>query len=108
MPPTANKLFINIGRGRACSREYEKWKASVAAYALITPRFTLQGEVEAVYLMGKPSKRRMDLANREKGTSDALTAWGILKDDSQIVDMRLAWSDEVKPGYVRVMLRERD
>lgn len=64
------------------------------------------GEVRATYRYGRPSKRRMDVCNREKGVSDILTAWGILQDDSQLVDVRLLWDAAVRPGHVRVELEE--
>lgn len=69
-------------------------------------RFELLGEVRAIYAMGKPSNRRMDLANREKAISDVLVKWGILSDDSQICDLRLYWADDVPAGMVRVTLEE--
>jgi Holliday junction resolvase RusA-like endonuclease len=106
MPPSANVIWRYV-QGRAIkSAAYRQWIASVASYALVKTRFELAGEVRAVYQYGRPSKRRMDVCNREKGVSDVLQAWGILRDDSQIVDIRLAWSDDVPPGMVRVTLEE--
>lgn len=44
----------------------------------------------------------------EKATSDTMTRWGVLEDDSQIVDIRLRWGrpEEVKAGECRVELME--
>jgi Holliday junction resolvase RusA-like endonuclease len=78
----------------------------VDAYALLTMRFQLVGDVRAIYAYGKPDNRRRDVANLEKGVSDTLQRWGILKDDSQIADLRLYWSDDVEKGMVRVELEE--
>lgn len=79
----------------------------VDAYALLKPRLTLQGDVVAVYALGRPSKRRMDAANREKGISDTLQRWGVILDDCQITDIRLYWAEDVEPGMVRVTLCTR-
>lgn len=106
LPPTANNLFINVRGGRVKSPGYREWVKAVGPYALLKPRFELQGDVVAVYAYGKPSNRRMDVCNREKGVSDILQAWGILKDDSQLVDVRLLWSADVPAGMVRVHLEE--
>lgn len=79
----------------------------MAPYALLKQRFTLSGEVRATYALGNErTARRRDLANYEKATSDLLVKWGILSDDSQIVDIRLHWADDVEPGMVRVVLEE--
>lgn len=68
----------------------------------------LQGDVIAVYTFGRPDRRRRDVANLEKAPSDTLTRWGVLDDDSQIIDIRLRWGrpDEIKPGECRAELTE--
>lgn len=88
------------------SKEYRDWMRSVDAYAPVKTRFEMSGDVRAVYDFGKPSQRRMDICNREKGVSDTLQRWGIMKDDCQLVDVRLRWADDVAPGMVRVSLGE--
>lgn len=88
------------------SKEYVAWEKLAGSYMLLKPRLELQGDVVAVYRYGKPSNRKMDVANREKGVSDLLVKHGVLKDDSQIVDIRLYWSKEVEPGMVRVHLSQ--
>jgi crossover junction endodeoxyribonuclease RusA len=69
----------------------------------------LNGDVVAVYTFGRPDKRRRDVANLEKAASDTMTRWGVLEDDSQIVDIRLRWGgpDEVRPGGCLLRLEER-
>ncbi len=51
----------------------------------------MNGEVIAVYTFGRPDNRRRGVANLEKAASDTLTRWGVLENDSQIVDIRLPW-----------------
>ena len=101
-----NQLYRAVAGRTLKSREYRAWERLVDSYAILVPRTRLQGNVRAVYAMGRPSARRMDVANREKGISDALQRWGVLEDDSQLVDVRLLWSADVEPGMVRVELEE--
>ncbi|WP_206105886.1 RusA family crossover junction endodeoxyribonuclease [Rhizobium laguerreae] len=67
----------------------------------------LKGDVVAIYTFGRPDNRRRDVANLEKAIGDTLTRWGVLKDDCQIIDIRLLWG-EVLPGSAKVELREAD
>lgn len=89
------------------SKEYKAWEKLADQYGLTKPRLKLFGEVCATYYCGRPSNRRMDVANREKGISDTLVRWGVLDDDCQITDIRLLWSDDVEKGFVRVVLEEK-
>ena len=107
-PPSVNNLFLNVSRGgRVKTAKYRAWEKQADA-AMPSGIVRLQGEVLAVYTLGRPDKRRRDVANCEKAISDTLTRWGVLEDDSQIVDIRLRWGsgDEVKPGECRVSLSE--
>lgn len=108
MPPPLSALTVNWkGAGRTKSKAYKEWLKAVEAFR--TPFETLSGDVRVSYTFCRTSKRRMDVANREKGTSDLLVHWKVIEDDCQIVDMRLRWAgpgDDVLPGYVRVELEE--
>lgn len=107
LPPSVNHVWKQ-GKGRTYKApEYAKWERLADQYGLLKPRSQLTGDVVAVYACGKPSKRRMDVANREKGISDTLQRWGIIQDDSQITDIRLYWADDVEPGMVRVTLQSK-
>jgi crossover junction endodeoxyribonuclease RusA len=67
-----------------------------------------RGDVIAVYIYGRPDRRRRDPSNLEKAIGDTLTRRGALEDDSQIVNIRLRWAapSEIKPGECRVELSE--
>ncbi len=48
--------------------------------------------------------RRRDLGTLEKAAPDILMSQGVITDDSQIVDLRLAWSDEITvPAQILIM-----
>lgn len=103
LPPSVNNLYLNARHGgRIKAPAYRAWEKLADGYALAVRRECLQGDLRAVYNMGKPSGRRMDLANREKATTDALVRWGIMTDDCQLVELTMRWSDEVEKGFVRV------
>ncbi len=103
-----NSIWRNFGGKRTIkSKAYRDWEKAVDA---VKPSgiVKLQGNVIAVYTYGRPDRRRRDVANLEKAPSDTLTRWGVLDDDSQIVDIRLRWGapDEILAGFVRVDIRE--
>ncbi|TBG37131.1 RusA family crossover junction endodeoxyribonuclease [Rhizobium leguminosarum] len=105
-PPSVNNLFLNVTRGgRVKTAKYRSWEKEADA---MKPEdiVSLQGDVVAVYVLGRPDKRRRDCENCSKAISDTLTRWGVFSDDSQIVDIRLRWgaADEIKPGQCRVDL----
>jgi len=102
MPPPLSACFNNNRRrGRVKTKRYSEWIRNVmAASRRYEP---LDCEVAAIYLYRRPDRRRRDLGNLEKATSDILVALGVLVDDSQIVDLRLAWSDRIeKPVQIIV------
>lgn len=107
-PPSVNNLFLNVARGgRVKTAKYRAWEKEADA-GKPAGIVRLNGEVVAHYVLGRPDKRRRDVANCEKAVSDTLTRWGVLEDDCQITDIRLRWGrpDEIKPGECRVELVE--
>jgi crossover junction endodeoxyribonuclease RusA len=107
-PPSVNNLFLNVARGgRVKTAKYRAWEKEADA-VMPSGIVRLNGEVIALYTLGRPDRRRRDVANCEKAISDTLTRWGVLQDDCQICDVRLRWgrADEIKPGQCRVLLSE--
>lgn len=107
-PPSVNNLFMNVSRGgRIKTAKYRAWEKQADA-AIPSGIVKLQGDVIAVYVLGRPDRRRRDIANTEKAVGDTLVRWGVLEDDCQIVDIRLRWgrTDEIRPGECRVELVE--
>ncbi len=81
-PPSTNNLFVNIpGRGRAPSREYEKWKAD-AAWLLKSQRLG-KFEPRAIVFIDIDEKRKGDADNRSKAVLDLLVEHGVLAGDSK-------------------------
>jgi len=101
IPPSVNHLYANIARGRAKTRKYLDWitEAAIELNQQHVPEITPPYKVE--YAVGRPDKRKRDVANMEKALSDLLVTQGVLTDDSKINDNRQRWDDTVEPGFVR-------
>lgn len=98
LPPTTNNLFVNNPRtrGRFPSKAYKAWQGE-ADRALMTqqPLPSFAGPVAVVMSIGRPDKRRRDLANYEKAATDQIVKAGVLTDDSLIEKITLQWSADV-------------
>ena len=99
LPPSANNLFPTDKHGhkkRYPSDEYEAWKAE-AMVALLeqAPVPTIRGEINVIYTFGRPSKRKMDVFNREKAVSDFLKTQKVIEDDSLIQRGTVQWGDVI-------------
>ncbi len=102
MPPSVNALYRNVtGRGRAKTRRYLDWitEASISLNQQHVPEIAPPYSID--YAVGRPDKRKRDVANLEKALSDLLVSQGVLVDDSQINDNRQRWADDVEAGMVR-------
>lgn len=91
--PSLNSLYPGKAK-RHKSKAYEAW-IKEAGQILLTqkPWHFFDEPVQVTYRVGKPSKRNMDLCNREKALSDLLVGHGILKDDSLIHRLVMEWAE---------------
>lgn len=97
MPPPLSACFKNVARnGRAKTDRYKDWEVAAGVALVKAGAFrgmeTVTGDVRVHYEFGRPDQRRRDLGNLEKPVSDFLVKHGFLKDDSQIVDLRMTWA----------------
>lgn len=67
-----------------------------------TPRLAI------FYSLYPPDKRKRDLGNYEKQTTDALMAAGVFEDDSQIDFIWMVRKEVVKGGMIKVVIVEND
>jgi Holliday junction resolvase RusA-like endonuclease len=83
MPPSVNKLYKNIGRGRAKTKEYDKWlKDRLWELSHIAKSHHIKGSVKLHYDFLLGTSFRGDVCNRIKATEDALVKAGIIEDDN--------------------------
>ena len=96
MPPTTNNLFAGNGKRRFRTEAYEAW--IIEAGFLLNrqnPR-TVNGKVNLLIEVEEPkTARRMDVANREKATTDLLVSHGVIEGDDQrfVREITLRWAD---------------
>lgn len=88
IPPTTNHLYLNVkGKGRVKTKAYRVWQEQAGwlnSKAKWQP-FTGLVAIEITV----PTDRRRDLDNYLKALCDLLQYMGILKNDSQIEDLRI-------------------
>ena len=102
MPPSANSIWRSTAGRVYRSAQYVAWHKR--ALALMLGLIPMAPRYKVLYEFGRPSRRKMDLGNREKALSDALQAAGVITDDSLIVDLQLRWAEDVPGGEVRVSI----
>ena len=103
MPPSVNDIWSWGGGSVNRSRRYKDWIAE-ADFAFLQqkrgqPRFSDDVRVEIA--LG-PRRKGRDLDNTMKPLLDRLEAWGIVANDSQVVEIRARWDDAVDGAEIVV------
>lgn len=104
-PPSANRYWRSIGRGRVLvSEEGRRFRSLVAAEWLAHPERhpPLEGRVGVRLAIYVPDNRRRDVDNVLKPTLDALTHAGVWVDDSQVDDLHIRRGHLVEGGALVV------
>jgi len=103
-PPSANSLFRNVpGVGRVRTARYKTW-AQAAGWALKLDGNksrtweTINGPVALTIICGA----RGDLDNKIKALADLLVSSAVIKDDDQVVDIRITRGGSAKEAIVTV------
>lgn len=105
MPPSVNALWANNGKRRWRTQRYDSWIMEAGAEIMRQRPKKIAGPVTLLYEVEEPkTDRKMDLANREKATTDLLVSHRIIQaDDNSIVrEIRLKWSPDVEGVRVTV------
>ena len=95
LPPSANSIWRAVNGRVLKSRDYRAW---MQATALVLRSQARGGRIEGPYAMHvqlvAPDRRRRDLDNRLKALSDAITAAGLVDDDSFCRRIEAEWVPE--------------
>ena len=98
LPPPLSACYTNVrGRGRVKTNRYKKWQAESASVVLHAQHQRIRvfnGPVHVDIEITQPDKRRRDLDNMLKALLDLLVELFVLKDDSQIEKLCIAWRTE--------------
>jgi crossover junction endodeoxyribonuclease RusA len=107
-PPTLNHMYGFKGWQRYIKPAGRQFRAEVCRMVNEQGCEPMTGRLAVVVELFPDSRRRMDVMNREKALSDALTHAGLWTDDSQIDDFRIVRREIVKGGAVRVLVEEME
>lgn len=108
-PPSANKHWRSIGRGRVLlSEDGRRFRSLVAAAWLASPSFRppLMRRVEVTLWLSPPDRRRRDIDNCVKPTLDALGHAGLFGDDEQVDVLVVRRGHVVRGGRCVVSVAE--
>lgn len=105
-PPSANRLWRNVGPKTLKSAEYRAWLTEAGWTVKAQRPVNVPGPYLLTLIADRPDNRRRDLGNLLKATEDLLVACGVVDDDHLAKSIRMSWSDlpPAKPGGIRVTL----
>lgn len=107
-PPTVNTYWRHCRGMHFISAAGKAFRANVVAEVLHTlgrdRRLPLEGPLSIQIELRRPDKRCRDLDNTLKALLDGLGHAGIYRDDSQIVQINVAWG-ESQPPYGATLVR---
>jgi crossover junction endodeoxyribonuclease RusA len=103
-PPSVNHYWRNFRGRTVISTKGRQYRTAVAEQVLVqrgAQHYTapLKVEIEA----WRPDRRKRDLDNLLKAVLDSLAHAGVFEDDSQIVDLRIYWSEHIG-GMLKVKI----
>mgnify|MGYP003111808665 FL=1 len=95
-PPSVNRLWRISGKRMHKSKVYVDWLADChhSLRGIYRPNIDYAFNIEII--VGRPSKRRMDIDNRAKAVMDALQELRIIADDCLANRVTMMWSLEIE------------
>ena len=104
-PPTVNTYWRMFKNRMIISERGRKYRVDVLE-AVLKQRAVkhLEKDLKINIVVTRPDNRRRDLDNLTKALLDGLTHAGLWEDDSQIVDMHIAWSKKDGNECAEVMV----
>jgi len=94
-PPSVNHYYRNGRNGsKFVAEKGKEHRSKVWAICRKEVKDPTRKKLAVTFICHKPDNRKRDLDNLLKCLQDSLTKGGMWHDDSQIVDLRILWSDE--------------
>lgn len=90
-PPSANRIWRNVGGKTLKSAEYRAWKEAQEWAVRAQREPTVLGPYAAHIMVNRPDNRRRDIDNLLKPISDVLVAAGIVEDDCLCQKVTVEW-----------------
>lgn len=91
-PPTANNLFMNVGKRRIRTKAYDAWIAEASYWIHIQNAPVVGGPYTLAIIAHRPDRRARDIDNLIKPISDVLTKTSVISDDSRAEKVSAEWS----------------
>ena len=92
-PPSVNRLWRISGKRMYRSKKYTEWIAEVTLALELEQRPEIDYPFNIEIIVGRPSKRRMDIDNRAKAVMDVLQHCKVITDDCLANRVTMMWSD---------------
>lgn len=102
IPPSVNSLWRISGRRMYRSKKYMEWIADCTAHIKYIKQPMIDYPFDIEIVVGRPSKRRMDIDNRAKAVMDILEHLSIFKDDCLANKITMQWSNQIKHCEVKI------
>lgn len=105
-PPSVNHYWRQFNGRMIISKEGRNYRQAVSDQIMLQKKVAhFEGKLMVVIEAFRPDNRRRDLDNLLKSTLDGLAHAGVYEDDSQIVDLRIYWADQIG-GMLKVKVEE--
>lgn len=105
-PPSVNRYWRTFQKRMIISQEGRAYREAVGDQITLQKAIChFAGPLKIEIQAHRPDKRRRDLDNLLKASLDGLAHAGVYNDDSQIVDLRIFWADEIG-GFLKVKVSE--
>jgi crossover junction endodeoxyribonuclease RusA len=101
--PSANHSH-HYGSGRKFLSKKTKDFRERVQEIVIGANAKIEGRIAVFYAIYPPDRRRRDIGNLEKQTTDALMLAGVFDDDEQIDFILMVRRDVVKDGMIKVII----
>lgn len=102
LPPSANRLWRRSGKTIHASSEYTAWLREAGYIAISQRQGAIAGPYKLTIQAKRPDKRRRDIDNLIKPTSDLLVSIGAVADDSDCEMVSARWVTQGEGLYVRL------
>jgi len=107
--PSSTNHSHHYGSGRKfLSKKTKQFRERIQEIVIDAKKPKIEGRLAVFYAFYPPDRRRRDIGNYEKQTTDALMEAGVFDDDEQIDFIWLVRRDVVKGGKVVAVLVEHD
>ena len=107
-PPSTNHSHTFGGGKRFLDKRTKLFREKVQEVVIDQKVEKLQGRLSMFIALFPPDKRKRDIGNYEKQTTDALMHAGVFDDDEQIDLITIVREEIVKGGQCVVVLQEID